>query len=283
MEGKAALFKRFADIDAVPIVLDTQNPDEVVETVCRIAPGFGGINIEDIAAPQCFDIERRIAERLDIPVMHDDQHGTAIVALAGLMNALKVVGKKLTTARIVVSGAGAAGTAIATLMKNAGAERIMVTDTQGIISRDRDHVSPHTNKEGKRGGLRDALQGADAFIGVSGPNTVTADDIRAMAPRAIVFALANPIPEIMPDEAKRGGAHVVATGRSDFENQLNNSLVFPGVFRGALNRKVKKITQDMKLRAAKNLAGTIANPRREKILPDMFDRKVMLAVAKAIR
>ena len=238
MEGKAALFKRFADIDAVPIVLDTQNPDEVVETICRIAPAFGGINIEDISAPRCFDIERRIAERLDIPVMHDDQHGTAIVALAGLMNALKVVGKKLGTAAIVIGGAGAAGTAIATLLKDAGAKRITVTDTKGIIGKDRADLSPHkqelaefTNPENRKGGLRDALAGADAFIGVSGPGTATADDIRAMAGKAIVFALANPTPEIMPDEAKQGGAYVIATGRSDFENQLNNSLVFPGTLR----------------------------------------------------
>lgn len=290
MEGKAALFKRFADIDAVPIVLDTQNPDEVVETICRIAPAFGGINMEDISAPRCFDIERRVAERLDIPVMHDDQHGTAIVALAGLMNALKVVGKSLAKANIVIGGAGAAGTAIATLLRDAGAKRIMVTDTQGIIHMDRADLSPHkrelagfTNPEGKKGSLRDALTGADAFIGVSGPNTATAEDVKVMASKAIVFALANPIPEIMPEEAKRGGAYVIATGRSDFPNQLNNSLVFPGIFRGALDRNVKKITQKIKLAAAKNLAGTVPNPKREKILPDMFDKKVMLAVAKAVR
>lgn len=290
MEGKAALFKRFADIDAVPIVLDTQETDAVVETICRIAPAFGGVNIEDIAAPRCFEIERRVAERLDIPVMHDDQHGTAIVVLAGLMNALKVVGKKLAKADIVIAGAGAAGTAIATLLKDAGAKRITITDTNGIIRTDRADLSPHkrelasfTNPENKVGTLKDALVGADAFIGVSGPNTANAEDIKAMAPKAIVFALANPVPEIMPDEAKRGGAYVIATGRSDFPNQLNNSLVFPGIFRGALDRNVKKITQKIKLAAAKNLAATIASPKREKILPDMFDKKVMLAVAKAVR
>ncbi len=289
MEGKAALFKTFANIDAIPLVLATQNPDEIVETVCRIAPAFGGINLEDIAAPQCFDIERRIAEQLDIPVMHDDQHGTAIVVLAGLTNALKVANKKLISARIVISGAGAAGTAIAHILKDAGARNITVIDRKGIITKNRANLSPHkhelarfTNPDQKQGGLKEALAGADVLIGVSGPNLATKKDIQQMAPKAIVFALANPIPEIMPQEARAGGAFVIATGRSDFPNQINNSLVFPGFFRGALDHKVKKITQAIKLRAAANLAAVIKKPTREKILPDMFDPRAMKAVAKAV-
>jgi malate dehydrogenase (oxaloacetate-decarboxylating) len=290
MEGKAAIFKAFADIDAVPLVLGTQNPDEIVDTVCRIAPAFGGINLEDIAAPQCFDIERRIAERLDIPVMHDDQHGTAIAVLAGLINALRVTNKKLASARIVISGAGAAGTAIALLLRRAGAERMLVLDTQGIIARQRNNLPPHkqelaaiTNPENKEGDARRALAGADVFIGVSGPNIVTAEDIRLMAPQAVVFALANPVPEIMPDAAKRGGAAIVATGRSDFPNQLNNALVFPGIFRGALDRGARKITTEIKLRAARNLAAVIRKPTAHKILPDIFDAAAVRAVAQAVR
>ncbi len=290
MEGKAVLFKTFADIDAVPIVLATQDIDQIVATVVNIAPAFGGVNLEDFAAPQCFEIERRIAERLDIPVMHDDQHGTAIAVLAGLINAFKVAGKKLVSARIVISGAGSAGTAIATLLKDAGAKNVIVLDTGGIIGTHRKGLVPHkaqlssfTNPEKKEGGLHDALAGADVFVGVSGPGILTVEGVRLMAKKAIVFALANPIPEIMPDEAKKGGAYVVATGRSDFANQLNNSLVFPGIFRGALDRGVKKITQEIKLRAAKNLAACVKNPVPGKILPDMFDKAVMKAVAKAVR
>ncbi len=290
MEGKAVLFKVFGDIDAVPIVLDTQDMEKIIETICAIAPAFGGINLEDFAAPQCFEIERRIAEKLDIPVMHDDQHGTAIAVLAGLINALKVAGKKLTSAHIVISGAGAAGTAIATLLNDAGAKNILVLDKGGVIGMKRTGLVPHkaqlasfTNSEMKEGNLHTALTGADVFIGVSGPNILTADGVRLMAKKAIVFALANPVPEIMPDEAKKGGAYIIATGRSDFPNQLNNSLVFPGVFRGALDRGVKKITQEIKLRAAKNLAACVKKPTPAKILPDMFDKAVMKAVAKAVR
>ncbi|HWO07618.1 MAG TPA: NADP-dependent malic enzyme [Candidatus Paceibacterota bacterium] len=290
MEGKAALFKTFAGVDAVPIVLDTQEPDEIIETVIRIAPAFGGINLEDIAAPKCFDIERTVIERLDIPVMHDDQHGTAVVVLAGLLNALKVVKKKMETARIVISGAGAAGAATAYLLRAAGAKRILILDSKGIIGIHRTDLSRHkmelagfTNPEDIAGGLREALKYADVLIGVSGPGLATATDIKLMADNAIVFALANPTPEIMPDEAKKGGAAVIATGRSDFPNQVNNSLAFPGIFRGALDHKVTRITEAMKLKAAKALAALVAKPTPEKILPDMFDKRVAPAVAKVIR
>ncbi|MDR3571969.1 MAG: NADP-dependent malic enzyme [Candidatus Pacebacteria bacterium] len=288
MEGKSAIFKTFADVDAVPIVLDTQNTDEIVDTVLRIAPAFGGINLEDIAAPKCFEVERRVIEKLNIPVMHDDQHGTAIVVLAGLINALKVVKKKLETARIVISGAGAAGTATANLLRAAGARYIIVLDSKGII--DEHRPEPHkrelaefTNPEKKTGGLREALEGADVLIGVSGPGLATAADIKTMNPKSIVFALANPTPEIMPDEAKKGGAAVVGTGRSDFPNQINNSLAFPGIFRGALDHKVSKITQEVKLKAAYAIAGLVKKLNAQKIVPDMFDKRVAKAVAKVIR
>lgn len=290
MEGKAALFKTFADIDAVPIVLDTQEPDEIVETVIRIAPAFGGINLEDFAAPKCFDIERRIIERLNIPVMHDDQHGTAIVVLAGLINALKVVKKKMSDVRIVVSGAGAAGVAVTYLLRAAGAKHILILDSKGLIGVHREDLSRHkmelagfTNPMNLAGNLQDALTDADVLIGVSGPGLATAKDIKLMNKDAIVFALANPMPEIMPDEAKKGGARVVATGRSDFPNQLNNSLAFPGIFRGAIDHKVTRITETMKLKAAKALAALTPKPTAEKILPDMFDKRVAKAVAKVIR
>ncbi|OGG73160.1 malate dehydrogenase [Candidatus Kaiserbacteria bacterium RIFCSPLOWO2_01_FULL_53_17] len=290
MEGKAALFKAFADVDAVPIVLATQEPERIVEAVCNIAPGFGGINLEDIAAPKCFEIERMIIERLDIPVMHDDQHGTAIVVLAGLLNALKVVKKKMENVRIVISGAGAAGTAVAYLLRAAGARHISVLDSKGLIGIHRTDLTRHktelagfTNPEDLAGGLRVALQKADVLIGVSGPGLATAADIKLMNQGAIVFALANPTPEIMPDEAKKGGAIVVATGRSDFPNQVNNSLAFPGVFRGALDHGVTRITKEMKLNAAKALARLVPKPTAGKILPDMFDRRVAPAVAKVIR
>jgi len=290
MEGKAALFKTFANVDAFPIVLDTQDTNEIVETVLRIAPGFGGINLEDFAAPKCFDIEKRLIEALEIPVMHDDQHGTAVVVLAGLLNALKVVKKKLETARIVIAGAGAAGTATAHLLRKAGAKHVVMLDSKGIIGIHRNDLTRHktelagfTNPDDRQGGLQVALKGADVLIGVSGPGLATAADIKLMAKDSIVFALANPTPEIMPDEAKRGGARVIATGRSDFPNQVNNSLAFPGIFRGALDNKVRKITDEMKLKAAKAIAGLIKKPTAEKILPDMFDKRVAPAVAKVIR
>jgi malate dehydrogenase (oxaloacetate-decarboxylating) len=288
MEGKCALFKTFADVDAVPIVLDTQNADEIVETVLRIAPAFGGINLEDIGAPKCFDIERRIVEALDIPVMHDDQHGTAVVVLAGLINALKVVKKKIEKVQIVISGAGAAGTAIARLLNAAGAKNIIMLDSRGIIdeSRSESHkkeLAGFTNPNDIVGGMHEALRGADILIGVSGPGLAKAADIRLMAKNAIVFALANPTPEIMPDEAKRGGARVIATGRSDFPNQINNSLAFPGIFRGALDHRIGKITDKHKLAAAKAIAALVKKPSAEMIVPDMFDKRVARAVAKVIR
>jgi malate dehydrogenase (oxaloacetate-decarboxylating) len=290
MEGKAVLFKTFADIDAVPIVLATQEVGEIVNTIIRIAPAFGGINLEDISAPRCFEIERRVIEALDIPVMHDDQHGTAIVVLAGLINAYKVVGKKMEKSKIVISGAGAAGTAIAKFLQLAGATDITVLDSKGIIGPWRQDLAPHkkelammSTSHKSEGGLRDALTGADVLIGVSGPGLAKAADIKLMAPKAIVFALANPTPEIMPEEAIKGGAMVVATGRSDFPNQINNSLVFPGIFRGALDHNVRRITDEMKLRAAKAIANLVKNPTALKIMPDMFDKKVPIAVAKVIR
>ncbi|MBI2012880.1 MAG: NADP-dependent malic enzyme [Candidatus Colwellbacteria bacterium] len=289
MEGKCVLFKVFADVDAFPIVLDTQDPDEIVETVCRIAPVFGGINLEDIAAPKCFEIEKRIISQLDIPVMHDDQHGTAIVVLAALLNAAKVVRKKLPTLRVVISGAGAAGTAVAKLLVKAGVKDIIVLDSKGIIVKGRKDLSPHkrelaklANPRGVRGGLIDALKGADVVIGVSGPRLMNALHIKLMAKNPIVFAMANPIPEIMQKKEKRGGAAVIATGRSDYPNQVNNSLVFPGVFRGALDNGVKKITDEMKLKAARNLAALVKRPTAKKIISGPFD-KGAAAVARAIR
>ena len=290
MEGKAALFKTFAGVDAMPIVLNTQDTDAIVNTIINIAPTFGGINLEDISAPRCFEIERRLIETLDIPVMHDDQHGTAIVVLAGLINAFKVTGRKIEKTKIVISGAGAAGTAIAKLLKLAGAADITVLDSKGIIGPWRTDLNSHkqelaglTKSHIAAGGLSDALTGADVLIGVSGPNLATAEDIRLMNKKAIVFALANPTPEIMPDEAKRGGAAVIATGRSDFPNQIKNSLAFPGIFRGALDHKVRRITDEMKLKAAKAIASLVKKPTTTKIVPDMFDKKVPLAVAKVIR
>jgi len=290
MEGKCALFKTFAGVDAFPIVLATQDTDKIVEAIIAIAPAFGGINLEDFSAPRCFEIEERLKERLDIPVMHDDQHGTAIAVFAGLINAAKVVGKKLPKLRVVISGAGAAGTGIAKLLLLAGVSDIIVLDTKGTITHGREGLSGHklelsegTNPRAVAGGLAEALAGADVFIGVSGPNLMNASHVRLMAEKAIVFAMANPVPEIMPDEAKRGGAAVIATGRSDFPNQLNNSLVFPGVFRGALDHRVSKITDAMKLRAAKNLAALVAKPTAIKIIPEPFDKRVASAVARAIR
>jgi malate dehydrogenase (oxaloacetate-decarboxylating) len=288
MEGKCAIFKSFAGVDAVPLVLDTQDPDEIVDTVIRIAPAFGGINLEDISAPKCFDIERRLIEKLDIPVMHDDQHGTAVVVLAALINALKVVKKDMKSARIVIAGAGSAGSAIAKLLKAAGAKHIIILDSRGIVDASRNdankkELASFTNPDGVRGGLQQALQGADALLGVSGPNTVKAADVRLMAPKAIVLAMANPVPEILPDEAKRGGAYIIGTGRSDFPNQINNSLAFPGIFRGALDHKVTKLTDAHKLAAAKAIAALVKRPTAQKIVPDMFDKRVAPAVAKVIR
>lgn len=290
MEGKAALFKTFGGVDAVPIVLSTQDADEIVETVVRIAPSFGGINLEDIAAPKCFEVEQKLIERLDIPVMHDDQHGTAVVVLAALINALKVVGKKLSTAKILIVGAGAAGAATAKLLHKAGAKNILVVDSKGIITAARNDLSSFkkelavfTNPRGIAGSLEDAFEGMDVFLGVSGPNIAGVKDIRRMAEKPIVFAMANPTPEISPEEAQIGGAYVIATGRSDYPNQVNNSLAFPGIFKGALEHNVSKITDDMKLKAAYAIAKLVPKPTREKIVPDMFDKRLAAAVAKVIK
>lgn len=290
MEGKCLLFKKFAGIDAVPIVLSTQDTNEIVRTVKAIAPAFGGINLEDISAPRCFDVETRLKRELDIPVMHDDQHGTAIIVLAGLSNALKVVGKELRRAKIVINGAGAAGTAVALLLRRAGARNIVICDRRGIISRGRAGLAGYkrdlariTNPKNEKGDLASALRHADAVIGVSGPSLISEAMVRSMERNAIVFALANPVPEIMPNEARRAGAWVVATGRSDFPNQLNNSLVFPGVFRGALDHRVSSITDAMKLRAARAIASLVPRPTSFLIVPGMFDRRVARTVAAAIR
>src|SRR3989344_6064384 len=289
MEGKAALFKTFANVDAFPIVLGTQDVEKIVETIVAIAPTFAGINLEDFSAPRCFEIERRIKEQLDIPVMHDDQHGTAIVVAAGLINAAKVVGKKFETLKVVINGAGAAGTAIAKLLLLAGIKDIILLDSRGTIVRGREKLVPHkeeladlTNPRGVSGDLMDASRGADVNIGVCKPGIIKPEHIKRMAKNPIVFALANPVPEIMPDEAKKAGARVIATGRSDYPNQINNSLVFPGVFRGALDNGVKKITDEMKLQAAKNLAALVKKPTAEKIIPTPFEKGVAEAVAKAI-
>lgn len=289
MEGKAMIFKEFAGVDAFPLVLATQDTEEIIKTVKNIAPVFGGINLEDISAPRCFEIEERLKSELDIPVMHDDQHGTAIVVLAGLLNAHKAVGKNLKKSRIVIAGAGAAGTAIAHLLLRVGAGDIIVFDSKGIIVRGRREMNSYkrklaglTNKKRVKGGLAEALKGADAVVGVSGPGLMNASHVRLMNKNGIVFALANPIPEIMPKEAKRGGAAIIATGRSDFPNQINNSLVFPGVFRGALDNNVRTITDAMKIKAALNLAALVKKPTAGNIVPNAFDKRVVPAVAKAI-
>jgi malate dehydrogenase (oxaloacetate-decarboxylating) len=290
MEGKALIFKELAGIDAWPIVLDTQDTDEIVRTIIAIAPAWGGINLEDFSAPRCFEIEKRLIEALDVPVMHDDQHGTAIVVLAGLINAAKVVKKNFKNLHVVISGAGAAGVAVAKLLKVAGIEDIIVTDRAGIINEGRtdltdikQQLAELTNPRTVSGDLMDALIHADVFVGVSGRGALTQDHIKVMAPKAIIFALANPVPEIMPDEARAAGAMVIATGRSDFPNQINNALVFPGVFRGALDKGIRKITDDTKLRAAKALAALVPTPTAQKIIPDILDKRVVPAVAKAVR
>ena len=290
MEGKAHIFREKAGIDAWPLVLDTQDPEEIIKIVKAIAPGWGGINLEDIAAPQCFEIERRLVEELDIPVMHDDQHGTAIVVLAGLINATKVVKKDFKKLKVVISGAGAAGTAVAKLLLAAGIKDIVLLDRSGAIYAGRGGLNTHkaelatlTNPRKAQGDLATVLIDADVFIGLSGKELLHKEQVARMAPRAIVFAMANPIPEILPDEAKKAGAVVVATGRSDFPNQINNALVFPGIFRGALDKKVSKITEETKLRAAKALAALVPTPSAGKIIIDLLDPRVVKAVAKAVR
>ena len=287
MEGKAVLFKHFADVDAVPLCLETGTVDEIVDAVARLAPTYGGINLEDISAPRCFEIERRLKERLDIPVFHDDQHGTAIVALAALINAAQVVDKELADLSVVVSGAGAAGVAVASILVLAGVGDVIVTDSRGIIGPDRADLPVHkeqlrqlTNRTGRTGLLGDALEGADVYIGVSG-GTVPERDLMRMAPRAIIFALANPEPEVHPRVAHKF-AEVVATGRSDFPNQINNVLAFPGIFRGALDSGARAITEEMKLAAAHAIAELVEEPKPDFVVPSVFDERVAPRVAEAV-
>lgn len=291
MEGKALLFKEFADIDAFPICLDTKDTEEIIETVKRIAPVFGGINLEDISAPRCFEIERRLKEELDIPVFHDDQHGTAIVVAAGLINALKCVGKTMEEANIVINGAGSAGISICRLLLQFGVGNIVLVDQKGALCPGEEwmndaqkEMAQQTNKEKQTGPLSEIIKGKDVFIGVSAPNIVTAEMVSEMADDAIIFAMANPTPEIMPEEAKKGGAKVIATGRSDFPNQINNVLVFPGIFRGALDARAGQITEKMKIAAAKAIAGIISDEElnEEYIIPGAFDERVCAAVARAV-
>lgn len=290
MEGKAMLFKHFAGVDAVPIVLNAHTADEIVAAVEAIAPSFGGINLEDIAAPICFEVEERLKEKLSIPVMHDDQHGTAIVVLAGLINALKITGKKLEDCKIVVVGAGAAGTAIINLLNKYAKPEVLAVDSKGIVSANRPDLNNEkkkllevTNPNNVDGSLEDALKDADVFVGVSKPGLLSAEMVRSMAKNPIIFALSNPTPEIMPDIALTAGAAVVATGRSDFPNQVNNALAFPGIFRGALDNKVKKITDEHKIAAAEALAALVEAPTAKMIIPSVFDERVASAVADAIR
>ena len=289
MEGKCVLFKEFAGVDAFPICLDTQDVEEIIKTVKYLAPTFGGINLEDISAPRCFEIENRLKAELDIPVMHDDQHGTATVVLAGLINALKVRNSNKEEVRVVINGAGAAGNAISDLLFKYGFKNIIVVDRSGAIYKGRPELSPakeklasYTNKNKITGSLKQVIEGADIFIGVSIGGALTDELIQSMNQKPIIFALANPVPEIMPDEAKKAGAYIVATGRSDFPNQINNVLAFPGIFRGALDNKVSQITDEMLIRAASNLANIVEAPGVNKILPDPFDKRVSKAVAKAI-
>jgi malate dehydrogenase (oxaloacetate-decarboxylating) len=287
MEGKAYLFKALAGIDAVPIVLNTQDTEEIIATVRALEPSFAAINLEDIAAPRCFEIEKRLRETLAIPVMHDDQQGTAVVVLAGVINALKVVGKKKQHVRVVVVGAGAAGSACVAMLRSFGVKDIFVVDRKGIITANdpdahKQMLARQTNKEGRTGSIADAFVGVDIMIGVSGPGIVTEDMVRSMARDAIVFAMANPTPEIMPELARRAGAAVIATGRSDFPNQINNSLGFPGIFRGALDAGVTKFDHRMFVRAAENLAKLVAKPTAKLIIPDPLDTRVVTAVGKAI-
>lgn len=292
MEGKAVLFKEFGNVNAVPICLDTQDTEEIIKTVVNIAPAFGGINLEDISAPRCFEIESRLKELLDIPVFHDDQHGTAIVVLAGIINALKVTGKKMEECKVVVNGAGSAGVAITKLLLTYGFPDITMCDINGIISENspnlnwmQQEMAKLTNLSGAAGTLADALKGADIFVGVSAPNIVTKEMVASMNPDAILFAMANPVPEIMPDLAKEAGAKVVGTGRSDFPNQVNNVIAFPGIFKGALEGRATQITEEMKLATAKAIAGLVSDEElnENNILPEAFDPRVADVVSKAVK
>ena len=293
MEGKAILFKEFAGVDAIPICLDTQDTEEIIKTVKLLAPSLGGINLEDISAPRCIEIEKRLKEELDIPVFHDDQHGTAIVVTAGLINAYRFLGKDLKDAKVVVNGAGAAGSSICKMVKELGVKDIIAVDKSGILNRDdisgynelHKELAEITNTDNKKGNLADALAGADIFIGVSAGNILKKDMAANMNKDAVIFAMANPVPEIMPEDALEAGAAVVGTGRSDYPNQINNVLAFPGLFRGALDAKSKKITEDMKIEAAKAIAYILEDDelRKDYIIPDVFDKRVAEYVAKAVK
>ena len=292
MEGKCALFKAFGGVNAVPVCLDTQDVDEIVETVIRIAPAFGGINLEDISAPRCFEVERSLVEALDIPVFHDDQHGTAIVVLSGVINALRLVGKRKEECRVVVNGAGSAGIAIAKLLLSYGFRHLTLVDRCGIVNSRSEGINEAqramlavTNLDDAEGGLADALAGADVLVGVSAPGIVSADMVRSMNDDAVIFAMANPEPEIYPDEAKAAGARVVGTGRSDFPNQINNVVAFPGIFKGALEGRARRITEEMKLAAAQALADLVSDEELSEdfIMPEPFDPRAVERVAKAVR
>lgn len=288
MEGKAMLFKHFADIDAVPLILDVHSADEIVNTVSAIAPSFGGINLEDIAAPLCFEVEERLKAKLKIPVFHDDQHGTAVVVLAGLINACKITERQLKDCKITIVGAGAAGVAIAKLLQKYGAEHIVMIDSKGIIGPKRTDLNEFKksllslNKNQEDGSLTDALKNSDIFIGVSKPGLLNEEMVKTMAPDPIIFAMANPVPEIMPDVAKKAGVGVMATGRSDFPNQVNNALAFPGIFRGALDNKVTKITDDHKVAAAEAIAALVENPSPEEIIPSVLDNRLVPTISKVV-
>ena len=291
MEGKCALFKEFGDVDAIPLCVRSKDTDEIVKAISLFAGSFGGINLEDISAPRCFEIERKLKEVCDIPVFHDDQHGTAVVVLAGLKNALRLVGKNLETAKVIINGAGSAGTAIGKLLLKAGVKNLILCDKEGAITADKEYTNPTftelskiTNPERKSGTLADVIVGADVFIGVSGPKLLTAEMIKSMANDPIVFAMANPVPEIYPNEAKEAGARVACSGRSDFPNQINNVLAFPGIFRGALDVRAKDITEDMNIAAAFAIADLISEDElnEEYVIPSPFDKRVCPAIAKAV-
>ncbi len=292
MEGKSILFKNFADVDAFPIVLNTKDTDEIVETVSRIAGSLGGINLEDISAPRCFEIERRLKEKLDIPVFHDDQHGTAIVVLAGIMNALKIIKKEPSDLKVVMSGAGAAGVAIAKLLLSFGVKNIVMFNKEGIIDRNKEYTDPSlveiskiTNPNNESGTLADSIKGADVFVGVSAPNLLSTEMVSTMNKDAIIFAMANPVPEIFPEDAKKGGARIIGTGRSDFPNQVNNVLAFPGIFRGALDVRASDINEEMKLAAAHAIANEVSEEElsEDYILPKALNKNVAKAVAEAVK
>lgn len=293
MEGKSILFKEFTDVDAFPIVLDTKDVDEIVNTIANIAPTLGGINLEDISAPRCFEVEKKLRERLDIPVFHDDQHGTAIVVLAALLNALRVVNKKLDSIKVVINGAGSAGTAICKLLLSSGVKNIVMSDINGIISRDKDlsnniymqELANITNPNNETGTLKDAMKNADVFIGVSAPNIVSKEMVQTMNKDGIIFAMANPTPEIFPEDAKEAGIAVMGTGRSDYPNQINNVLAFPGVFRGALDVRASEINEEMKVAAAYAISSAIPAEELgpENIIPKAFDLKVQTLVAEAVK